>query len=224
MHNFKRHRVNQLPAGARHWKMLNHLKLNRCFLGVDAGFAIEFELFFNHHYGSDDVIHWCLGCCDNDEAAFDNALRLLEIALCSFYDVPLLYRWKHFPLAVSYVKLGMTPHKILLRVMRLVLQDLTAEKLAEYQRMDERDMELDPATKQRVRSSKVKKMLEDDRLPARLTTACAITSPITHVMSEQFEMAERAQHLRLAMRSAIDIQSVLTFFQWTYHHHKGLIH
>ena len=133
MHNFKRRRVNQLPAGARHWKMLNHLKLNRCFLGVDAGFAIEFELFFNHDYGSDDVIHWCLGCCDNDEAAFDNALRLLEIALCSFYDVPLLYRWKHFPLAVSYVKLGMTPHKILLRVMRLVLQDLTAEKLAEYQ-------------------------------------------------------------------------------------------
>lgn len=87
---------------------------NRCILDVCAADLSQRDkenllLFFNHSWkkpmeGGNTIVHWCgPGCCSSESHCQDRFKEAIDIALGSFPDIPLLYRWKAFEPAANYV-------------------------------------------------------------------------------------------------------------------------
>ena len=65
----------------------------------------ELMSFCNGDSTSTTMTHWCLpGCCDSDESALQKVMKLLVPLICRGYPCPLLYRFKHYKVASSYMK------------------------------------------------------------------------------------------------------------------------
>ena len=80
--------------------------------------------FVNGDPASDCVFHYCIQtppgeepCCTGREHALAKCLRHLVPFLARGFPVPLLYRFKHYDEAVSYMTFGLTMHSLLTRTM-----------------------------------------------------------------------------------------------------------
>ena len=78
--------------------------------------------FLNGDLESDTVFHFCVNsadhvCCASKEESLSKCLRLL-VPFCSRgYQVPLLYRFKHYDEAICYVTFCTTIHQLLARTL-----------------------------------------------------------------------------------------------------------
>ena len=64
----------------------------------------EFLNICNSNTKEENIIHWCKGCCSTNEEAMDKTLRCAVPLFSRGFQVPLLYRFKHYAHAASFVK------------------------------------------------------------------------------------------------------------------------
>lgn len=67
-------------------------------------FLKEFLTICNSNTKEENIIHWCKGCCATNEEAMDKTLRCAVPLFSRGFQVPLLYRFKHYAHAASFVK------------------------------------------------------------------------------------------------------------------------
>ena len=72
------------------------------------------------------IIHWCKGpgCCDSDDACLQKVIDLCIPLWCRGYSVPLLYRFKHYATASSYIRTACTFFGLLPRVMSQIQKNM----------------------------------------------------------------------------------------------------
>ena len=78
--------------------------------------------FLNGDLNSDCIMHYCIQggsgpCCQGHEDSLSRCLQLLVKFFARGYPVPLLYRFKHYDEAVSYLTFGMSAHQLLSRTL-----------------------------------------------------------------------------------------------------------
>lgn len=80
--------------------------------------------FLNGDYESESVFHFCIDngqdppCCSDRQDSLKKALQLIVPFFARGYAAPLLYRFKHYSPAVSYIRLGCACHSLLIRTLR----------------------------------------------------------------------------------------------------------
>ena len=130
--------VHEFPPEMETWKKRTTWLLND-FIATGNGKTIKQALADLFHFANGDseqstFVHWCLvpsdgkpPCCSSDGECVAKALSHIIPIFCRGYDVPLLYRMKHFGQASSYVKLGCSFFKLLPQALA-ELQDLKASQ------------------------------------------------------------------------------------------------
>ena len=80
----------------------------------------------NGDSASSSIIHWCRGpgCCDSDAASLQKVIDLCIPLWCRRYSVPLLYRFKHYATASSYIRTACTFFDLLPRVMSQIQKNM----------------------------------------------------------------------------------------------------
>lgn len=74
--------------------------------------------FCNGDTAQDVVCHWCLpGCCQSNSECVTKLLRLCIPFFSAGYGTPLLYRFKHYGPASSYMKVGCALHNLVPRTL-----------------------------------------------------------------------------------------------------------
>ena len=106
------------------------------------------------------LVHICTPDCCKDEADFRKRMATaLHLVYGGFFETPLLYRWKHWEPAAEFAARGMAVHGLLATIWRCCMSE--AADQADNITIDEDDADGNPAAKQKVRMSKVQKMLDD---------------------------------------------------------------
>lgn len=78
----------------------------------------ELTFFCNGNSEEDIIVHYCKpGCCDSDATSLERLIRLAVPLLSRGYPVPLLYRFKHYSVASSYIKTACCFFSILPRIL-----------------------------------------------------------------------------------------------------------
>ena len=97
----------QFPPEMADWKLRADWLLSGFFPTAKSAKNQLQELLelLNGNSKEQTFIHYCLpGCCQDDQEALQKVIRV-AIPLCSRgYQVPLLYRWKHYTVASSYIR------------------------------------------------------------------------------------------------------------------------
>lgn len=96
----------------------------------------EILKFVNGDTTSDTITHWCLlpGCCQSDSESINKLLKLLVPFFGKGFSTPLLYRFKHYGPASSYIKVGCTLCQLLPNALARLDQSVSS-KNAEYSAM-----------------------------------------------------------------------------------------
>ena len=77
----------------------------------------DFLTICNSDTTKHNIIHWCNGCCQNEQDTVDKALRAGVPFFSHGFPVPLLYRFKHYAVASSYIKTASCCFDLLARVL-----------------------------------------------------------------------------------------------------------
>ena len=110
--------VVELPREASTWKKAAKSLQDsfRCKSKLRMQNAREILNFLNGDYSGDCVFHFCVGdCCSGPEESLRKCLQLVVPFLSRGFLVPLLYRFKHFDQAVSYITFAHGIHRLLQR-------------------------------------------------------------------------------------------------------------
>lgn len=86
--------------------------------------------FLNGDLNSECIFHFCSGdsCCKNQEDALNKCLELVVPFFSRGYPVPLLYRFKHYDEAISFISVGTDVHSLLSRSLLNMSNDLNLKK------------------------------------------------------------------------------------------------
>ena len=84
--------------------------------------------FLNGNSMEEELVHWCKGCCSTDEEALQKAIQWLIPVFARGFQCPLLYRFKHYSSASSYIRTACCFFKLLPRVLKQ-MQDNMASKV-----------------------------------------------------------------------------------------------
>ena len=112
--------VRHMPPESSHWqKAAKSLGESfRCSSKMRLKGAQDILTFLNGDLSSDCVFHFCVGnCCSGKEDSLRKCLQLLVPFMSRGFAVPLLYRFKHFDQAVSYITFTIGVHKLLPRTL-----------------------------------------------------------------------------------------------------------
>ena len=169
-----RHQVVDLPLKVLRAKAANAHKLQTCCSGISDDnrqlildvLNDDWNVSLKERGGR--LNHFCFpGCCANDKMCQDKTRTALKMSIGSFFDVPLLYRWKHFDPATEFVFRNILIHRLLEFIweatMSSVLDD-TSFELSSF--MDADSADLSPAVKQKIRMGKVWHMLTEENMLA----------------------------------------------------------
>ena len=112
--------VSQMPPEAASWKatarMLDESFTARSVLCKRQATAIL--EFLNGDLSCENVVHYCVpGCCCSSDEALSKCLKLVVGFMSRGFPVPLLYRFKHYDSAASFITFGVHVHKLLPRVL-----------------------------------------------------------------------------------------------------------
>lgn len=117
--------VAQLPPASIEWKRANE-KLRssfRCQSKLRRKNMCNILDFLNGDLASDQIFHFCqqgpgdAPCCEGKEDSLNKCLRLLVPFMARGYQPPLLYRFKRYDEAISYVTFGTSVHKLLVKTL-----------------------------------------------------------------------------------------------------------
>ena len=157
-----RHTVVELPKKVLDWKQANSHKLDIC-----SGYVSDETRNMIVEMLNDDwtisvkdrggkLHHYCPpGCCESMKACQIKMKSALKGTVGSFFDVPLLYRWKHFDPAVQFTLRNLVIHGLLIMVWEATMNKSFDDgdiDLAAYIDADSADMA--PAMKQKIRMGK----------------------------------------------------------------------
>ncbi len=161
-----RHEVVELPSKVQRWKNSNANKISVCSCDlseeeVDLILSVlndDWTVDFNKRGGQ--LQHYCLpGCCASSVETRAKARKALKCTIGSFFAVPLLYRWKHFDPATHFTLRNLLIHGLLRFVWEASMSSLFDEDVDLSALIDEDSADLNPATRQKVRMSKVWQLL-----------------------------------------------------------------
>ena len=124
--SFAYHEVHAFPEDMDMWKERARKILDTYnSLGKVAQQRLHDVLqHMNGDLTSSSVQHWCCmlpcgdRCCPDRAAALSCCKRVLSKFFASGFQKPLLYRFKHFEEAATYVRLGYAVHAVLPRVLQ----------------------------------------------------------------------------------------------------------
>lgn len=111
--------VATMPERVMQSKAKNRHKLQLCAASMseeEQDFVLSMlNEDWDHEFGSYGLIHYCEpGCCESLESCRMRLRKALEIAFGSFFEPPLMYRWKGWEPASHYLTRGLAIHKLLL--------------------------------------------------------------------------------------------------------------
>lgn len=112
--------VLRLPPGAQTWKERAQWLANGFVSNSKQATSQMQSLlqFLNGDTVADLMCHYCLpGCCASDDEAFERLLRMLIPLVSRSYPLPLLYRFKNYSPASSFMKTFCCLHNFLPRVL-----------------------------------------------------------------------------------------------------------
>lgn len=171
--NVERQQVAELPASVWEWKEMNRTKLSICQSCLSSDEIENILTMFNHDWSVDlrsncnRIVHFCrAGCCSSDDECHQKCRVALYAAAYRLWDIPLLYRWKHFEPAAEYVLRCLLLHGVLVSAWAHVCEP--GDKEVNLQAVDEDNPDISPAMRQAVRVNKVLAMLTSpDAIAAR---------------------------------------------------------
>lgn len=111
--------VGVLPERVRLSMKQNMSMLQACSHGLtedDQGFIVSMlnESWLTELPPTGRISHYCHPeCCRNTEECNSRMRRTLDLLLGHLFEVPLLYRWKHFEPALHFVARGLAAHSVL---------------------------------------------------------------------------------------------------------------
>ena len=116
---FKWCRCPQLPPGAAKWRSCAYKLFDDCCADIGIVKCMEFQAVVNGDLDLDTVCHWCVNgkCCGTKAEAETNVVEAFEKLFKHFFQVPLLYRWKHIEPAKAWVFRCLKVCNMLVRVM-----------------------------------------------------------------------------------------------------------
>ena len=116
--------VLELPAECQQWQALSDDLRNsfRCRSKVRKDQFNRMLDFLNGDLRMDSVVHYCVGranghCCEGPADALSKCLQLIVPFFSRGFPTPLLYRFKHYDEAVSYVTAGSSIHRLLIQAL-----------------------------------------------------------------------------------------------------------
>lgn len=169
---FERRTVVSLPLKVSHIKASNAHKLEICRGDLsDESYQLILTMLNDDwnrplRQNCGKLTHYCVpGCCASDKACQTKIKAALRASVGSFFDVPLLYRWKHFDPAAQFVLRNIIIHNVMSFVweasMNKCFDDANVD-LAAFVDADSAD--LAPAMKQKIRVGKVWTMLSEGNM------------------------------------------------------------
>jgi len=180
-----RHTVVELPKKVLDWKQANSHKLDIC-----SGYVSDETRNMIVEMLNDDwtisvkdrggkLHHYCPpGCCESMKACQIKMKSALKGTVGSFFDVPLLYRWKHFDPAVQFTLRNLVIHGLLIMVWEATMNKSFDDgdiDLAAYIDADSADMA--PAMKQKIRMGKVWQLLSEEDI---IVTGAMLSHEMNH--------------------------------------------
>lgn len=118
--------VCDLPPESTKWRSLSHdLRSSfRCRSKTREQTFGKILDFLNGDLESECVFHYCVDkvggaghCCDGANDALGKCLKLLVPFFSRGFPAPLLYRFKHYDEAISYITAGTSIHQLLIRAL-----------------------------------------------------------------------------------------------------------
>ena len=175
--HFVRRTVASLPLKVSHIKASNAHKLEICRGDLSDESCQMILGMLNDDWNRPlrancgKLVHYCIpGCCGSDKACQTKMKAALKASVGSFFDVPLLYRWKHFDPAAQFVLRNIIIHNVMSFVWEASMNksfDDSNIDLAAF--IDADSADLAPAMKQKIRMGKVWTMLSEGNM---LVTQC----------------------------------------------------
>ena len=137
--SFMRIESSEAPRNFAAWRLqADQLKQQFCSRSPSRLLALEKMCeFFNGDFLSSNTLHWCFRndqgelCCQNRAEALAKGLKLAVGFFMQNFSVPLLYRWKHYDEAASYIKAGCLIHALLPRALANLKTTATHDDLIE---------------------------------------------------------------------------------------------
>lgn len=190
-----RHPLLELPRKVLRWKNSNRHKLHACAMDLSEE-SVELILsVLNDDWStsvkqlSGQLNHYCVpGCCSSDLQCRAKTKAALRATVGSFFDVPLLYRWKHWDPATHFVLRNLLIHGVLTFIWEATMNKMFDEESVNVtQYIDADEADLAPAMQQKIRMGKVWQMLGEDTIIATWTENCIVsklfTARIWHAIS-----------------------------------------
>ncbi|CAK9110389.1 HMG box domain-containing protein [Durusdinium trenchii] len=183
---------------------MNRTKLSICQSCLSSDEIENILTMFNHDWSVDlrsncnRIVHFCrAGCCSSDDECHQKCRVALYAAAYRLWDIPLLYRWKHFEPAAEYVLRCLLLHGVLVSAWAHVCEP--GDKEVNLQAVDEDNPDISPAMRQAVRVNKVLAMLTSPDAIENFAKALLYTLPLSQFMDE-LSFVESCR-LRLRLRS-----------------------
>lgn len=162
--------VVEMPQKVSQWKNSNSHMLAICSTDLSEESKELIICMLNDDWSASikergrRLSHYCPpGCCESDKACLLKTKAALKATVGTFFDVPLLYRWKHFDPAVHFTLRNLIIHELLMVVWEATMNksfDDGSQDMAAYIDADSADMA--PAMKQKIRMGKVWQLLSEE--------------------------------------------------------------
>ena len=119
--------VHELPDDFSHWQSSSmYLRKNFRFKAKNRSANFNKILdFLNGNLEADSIMHYCVAdpqhghgfCCESPHEALTKCLQLVVPFFARGFPTPLLYRFKHYDEAVSFITAGTCIHQLLIRAL-----------------------------------------------------------------------------------------------------------
>ena len=203
-----RHQVASLPVSIEGDITSNAKLLRECSLGLtEEQIALTLQMI-NTDWSQpldhgEPLHHFCEPGCCGTEREFRARMRLvLDGLFAHLFACPLLYRWKNFDEACTWVARGMVIRGLLKQVWGLCKQDAadSLDDLVALQAMDEDNPDMNPSLRQQVRVAKVMGLLSEPDAAARCLKTLLVSRPLTTYMDKMAFLETCRSRFRLRLR------------------------
>ncbi|CAE7291626.1 unnamed protein product, partial [Symbiodinium sp. KB8] len=193
----ERHEVASLPDTIVAGINDNRKKLSICASDLTDAQQDQLLGMLNHRWSEPltdgKLQHWCApGCCSSLPEMRAKMEEALMSSLGNGFEVPLLYRWKHFEPAVDYTLRNTAMHGLLAHIWPQCMNSKQDDILLE-QVVDDDAPDLDPSIKQQVRLTRVYRLLCQPDTLAKLAQCVVLTRPLAAFM-DRASLVDTVRH------------------------------
>ena len=168
--SFVRRTVVDMPMRVRQWMNNNRHKMSICCHDMPPDSQELVLAMLNDDWSvslrdkGGVLEHYCpAGCCASDKDCSQKMKAALKATVGNFFDIPLLYRWKHFDPAVAFTLRNLVIHGLLRVVWEATMNKALDDDMIDLSTIIDADAaDMAPAMKQKVRMGKVWQLLGED--------------------------------------------------------------